>query len=100
MTAELHGAPPHAHRLEAEIAQLRQALASRTVIDQAQGMVMALAGCSADEAWHVLVEVSQRTNTKLREVATALVGTSHGAELPASVRLPLRLSIGRIRRVG
>lgn len=89
-----------AQRLEAENEQLREALTSRTVIGQAQGMLMALAACSADEAWRVLVEVSQRTNTKLRDVATALVGTAQGTELPASVGVPLRQSIGRVRRAG
>ncbi len=112
MTVELRGAPPHAHRLEAEtraetraqmraeIAQLRQALSSRTVIGQAQGMLMAFAACSADEAWQVLVEVSQRTNIKLREVATALVAAARGEELPASVRVPLRQSVRRVRNAG
>ncbi|WP_244282959.1 ANTAR domain-containing protein [Streptomyces flavidovirens] len=108
VTGELRGAPPHAHRLEAEtqaqmraeITQLRQALSSRTVIGQAQGMLMALAACSADEAWDVLVEVSQRTNIKLREVAAALVAAAGGNELPASVRVPLRQSVRRVRNAG
>ncbi|MBT2526482.1 ANTAR domain-containing protein [Streptomyces sp. ISL-99] len=86
--------------MRAEIAQLRQALSSRTVIGQAQGMLMAFGACSADEAWHVLVEVSQRTNIKLREVATALVAAARGIERPASVRVPLRQAVRRVRNTG
>lgn len=38
------------------------------VIDEARGMVMAMGPCTAQEAWGVLVEVSQHTNVKLRVV--------------------------------
>jgi GAF domain-containing protein len=52
---------------------LRTALSSRSVIDQAIGVVMAQQRCSPDEAFALLRAVSQRTNVKLREVATNLV---------------------------
>ena len=52
---------------------LERALESRGVIDQAKGIVMAERRCTADEAFQVLVEVSQRTNRKLRDVAEELV---------------------------
>jgi AmiR/NasT family two-component response regulator len=57
--------------LEAE--QLREAMRSRAVIEQAKGVLMARRRCSPDEAFDVLREVSQTSNTKLREVARALV---------------------------
>lgn len=60
----------HARRL-AE--QLETALASRAVIEQAKGVLMAGRGCSADEAFALLVELSQRSNRKLRDVAQGLV---------------------------
>jgi transcriptional regulator with GAF, ATPase, and Fis domain len=49
--------------------QLRAALASRDVIDQAKGILMAVRGIDADEAFAVLVRQSQREHVKLREVA-------------------------------
>ncbi|MEU4245871.1 ANTAR domain-containing protein [Amycolatopsis sp. NPDC026612] len=57
--------------LEAD--QLREALRTRPVIDQAKGILMAQHRCSADEAFDMLRQRSQVTNTKLREVAQALV---------------------------
>ncbi|MEV5717111.1 ANTAR domain-containing protein [Amycolatopsis mediterranei] len=62
-----------------ENAQLREALASRPVIEQAKGMVMLLRGCPADEAFGVLVTVSQLTNVKLRDVAAVAVAAGSGA---------------------
>jgi AmiR/NasT family two-component response regulator len=62
--------------LRARNEQLGRTLASRAVIDQARGMVMALAPCSSDRAWDLLVDVSQHRNIKLRDVAAALVATT------------------------
>jgi AmiR/NasT family two-component response regulator len=53
---------------------LRQAMASRTVIDQAIGVLIAGGGLSPDEAFQLLVRASQRENRKLRDIATAIVG--------------------------
>ncbi len=50
--------------LRATTEQLRRALASRAVIDQARGMVMALTPCSSARAWDLLVDVSQHCNVK------------------------------------
>ena len=58
---------------EAEIAQLRSALASRDVIGQAKGVLMVVHGCSADAAFAMLRARSQRTNVKLRDVAAQVV---------------------------
>jgi GAF domain-containing protein len=52
---------------------LRMALTSRAVIDQAKGMLMAIRQIDADDAFALLVEQSQRENTKLREVAERFV---------------------------
>ncbi|MFI7019533.1 ANTAR domain-containing response regulator [Streptomyces sp. NPDC050164] len=64
------------HVLEEEVEQLRQAIASRPVIDQARGILMATHGCTSDEAWHVLRETSQLSNTKLRDVAAAVTASA------------------------
>ncbi|KZM72969.1 GAF and ANTAR domain-containing protein [Nocardia terpenica] len=66
-------------RQAALTAQLRQALASRSVIDQALGIVMGRRGCDRDAAFDVLRQASQRRNIKLAEVAAQVVRTVTGA---------------------
>jgi GAF domain-containing protein len=53
--------------------QLRRALSSRAVIEQAKGILMAARGLTPDEAFTTLVSRSQRDNVKLHEVATRFV---------------------------
>jgi len=53
--------------------QLRAALTSRAVIDQAKGVLMGAHAITADEAFTMLVEHSQHENVKLREVAEGLI---------------------------
>ena len=52
---------------------LRQAMATRAVIEQAKGKLMASSGATADEAFQMLVSASQRENVKLRDVARRIV---------------------------
>lgn len=54
-------------------AHLLEALATRTVIGQAVGLLMAQEGLTADEAFQKLVGVSQGANTKLRDIAQRYV---------------------------
>ncbi|MCF2527280.1 SpoIIE family protein phosphatase [Yinghuangia sp. KLBMP8922] len=61
-------------RLRGEVTGLRQAMRSRAVIEQAKGVLMARRGCSADEAFAELAQLSQDTNTKLVDVAADLLG--------------------------
>ena len=56
--------------------QFHQALASRDVIGQAKGLLMAREGITADEAFETLRRGSQRLNIKLREVAERVAGAS------------------------
>ena len=56
--------------------QMRQALASRARIEQAKGILMGGRGCTEDEAFALLVELSQNSNRKLRDVAEAVVETA------------------------
>ncbi len=53
--------------------QLQRALSSRTVIDQAVGILRSRSGCSAEEAFDRLTRISQADNVKLRVVAERLV---------------------------
>jgi hypothetical protein len=54
-------------------AQLRTALKSRAVIDQAKGVLIAVHGITADEAFQLLVGQSQRENLKLHAVAERFI---------------------------
>lgn len=54
---------------------LRTALSSRSVIDQALGIIMGRRHCTSDEAFAILRTISQRRNIKLRAVAADLVET-------------------------
>jgi hypothetical protein len=73
------------------------ALTSRAVIDQARGMVMALAPCSPARAWDLLVGVSQHCNVKLRNVAAALVATTQDEPLPEQIQRELPGALRRLR---
>ena len=53
--------------------QLRAALTSRTVIDQAIGVIMGENRCDADAAFSILRVASQNRNVKLRVVATEIL---------------------------
>jgi GAF domain-containing protein len=53
--------------------QLQEALSTRGVIEQAKGIIIAQQGCSADQAFQLLVEMSQRSHVKLHDVASDLV---------------------------
>ena len=64
------------HRDLAE--QMREAIASRAVIEQAKGVLMAERRCSPDDAFELLVSASQRSNVKLREVAQRIVSAAAG----------------------
>ena len=52
---------------------LRQAMASRAVIEQAKGKLMASSDATPEEAFAMLVSASQRENVKLRDVARRIV---------------------------
>lgn len=52
---------------------LRAALSSRSVIDQAMGIVIGMQHCTPNEAFDVLRTVSQNRNIPLRQVAAELV---------------------------
>jgi GAF domain-containing protein len=56
-----------------QVGDLRAALGSRAVIDQAIGIVMAQQRCASDEAFGILRRASQRRNVKLRDVAADIV---------------------------
>ena len=64
-----------AARTSDDLGQLRTAMMSRACIEQAKGILMERHKVTEDEAFTILTHASQRTNTKLRDVAAELVQT-------------------------
>jgi GAF domain-containing protein len=68
----------HLYDAQASLAQhMQAAMENRAVIEQAKGIIMAARRCSPDEAFQILTKLSQDTNHKLRDVATALVANAY-----------------------
>ncbi|MGH3613025.1 MAG: GAF and ANTAR domain-containing protein [Pseudonocardia sp.] len=65
---------------------LQSALASRAVIDQALGIVMAQTRCTADQAFDTLRTISQNRNVKLREIAEEMIAAVSGQPPPGTAR--------------
>src|SRR5215216_63794 len=64
-----------AARTSDDLTQLRTVMMSRALIEQAKGILMERHKITEDEAFTILTHASQRTNTKLRDVAAELVRT-------------------------
>ena len=63
---------------------LPKALATRPVIDQTKGVLMAKHGCTPDQAFEMLTDASQRVNVRVREIAARIVSTMQdGADEPS-----------------
>jgi len=59
-------------RTRKEIAELKEALRTRTVIGQATGLLMATLNQTADDAFAELVKRSSYTNRKVRDIAAEI----------------------------
>jgi GAF domain-containing protein len=59
-----------------QIDQLKQALETRQVIGQAVGIIMASRRVTEDEAFEILVRISQDANIKIRDIARRVVDKS------------------------
>jgi ANTAR domain/PAS fold len=76
-----------AQALEAEVGQLRAAMASRAAIEQAKGILMLLTTCSDQVAFDLLAHISSHTHRKVRDVALAITRSASGhGRLPDDVR--------------
>jgi hypothetical protein len=60
--------------------QLAEALTSRSIIDQAIGILMAQQRCSSPVAFEILRSASQGRNVKLRTIAADIVRAVGGSE--------------------
>ncbi len=58
--------------------QLRDAADSRSLVNQAKGILMHALGCTADEALDRMRQVSQRNNMRTTEVAATIIGARAG----------------------
>ncbi|MGY1704316.1 GAF and ANTAR domain-containing protein [Geodermatophilus sp. SYSU D00697] len=64
-------------RLADHARNMRLAMESRAIIEQAKGVLMAQRRVDADQAFEILREASQRYNRKLREIAAGIVESTH-----------------------
>jgi AmiR/NasT family two-component response regulator len=78
---------------EGELAQLRQTVSSHAVVDQAIGIVVALAGLRAEDGRDVLREISQHTDIKMRHVAELIVEWAQTGHLASDIRHQLERSM-------
>jgi AmiR/NasT family two-component response regulator len=69
-----------------EIGHLRAALATRPVIDQAKGILMAQHRCSPERAFELLTEASQRDNRKVSDLAGEIVASAQRTGPPVPRR--------------
>ncbi|MGW3209821.1 ANTAR domain-containing protein [Streptomyces sp. NPDC001135] len=83
--------------LHEEVAQLRRAVASHALVDQAIGVVIVVGGLRPEQGWEVLRQVSQHTNVKLREVARCVVQWPSSGRLPDGIRRVLSEAVARAR---
>ncbi|KPI00422.1 ANTAR domain protein with unknown sensor [Actinobacteria bacterium OK074] len=90
--------PDDAEELRTEVVQLKQAMRTRPVIDLARGILMASFGLNPEDAWTVLVNVSQHTNTKLHHLAEELVAAVNGEPLPEPLRQQLSRAVTEVSR--
>jgi hypothetical protein len=69
-------------RLEHEVLQLREAVATRTLLGTAIGMLAERYGCTSQQAWTLITRVSSNSNLKAREVARLVVALADGTLEP------------------
>ena len=77
--------------LEAEIAQLKDALARRQQIGVATGLLAQRFAISPERAWSLMVRLSQNGHVKVREIAQAVIDAHCGRLDPTEVEILTRL---------
>jgi len=80
-----------AQALQAEVGQLRAAMASRAAIEQAKGILMLLTSCTDQVAFDLLAHISSHTHRKVRDIAQVITESASGrGQLPDDVRAIVR----------
>ncbi|MEU8033697.1 ANTAR domain-containing protein [Streptomyces sp. NPDC049099] len=87
--------PEQIAELQARVNQLKEAVASHAVVDQAIGMMVALGRVTPDEGWEILKEVSQHTNIKLRNIAELILIWGRRGDIPPEVGAALEDALDR-----
>ncbi|MFE5398380.1 ANTAR domain-containing protein [Streptomyces sp. NPDC056568] len=82
-------------QLQEQVRQLKEAVVSHAVVDQAIGMIVVLGRMAPDQGWIVLKEVSQHTNIKLRNVAEMILIWGRTGVMPPEIRATLEESVDR-----
>ena len=77
LAAKVRADHRHAQDLAEENEQLRRAIDSRDMIGQAKGLLMERYDVDAAAAFDLLVRLSQRSNTRLEQVAQKLIELDH-----------------------
>ncbi|MFD0306559.1 ANTAR domain-containing protein [Streptomyces sp. NPDC127119] len=95
-TVDIIDAADAERSLRVEVLQLRRAMQTRPVIDLARGVLMASFGLNPEEAWSVLVMVSQNANTKLSHLAEGTVAAVTGEPLPEALRQQLSAAVAEL----
>ncbi|GAA2482769.1 ANTAR domain-containing protein [Streptomyces longisporus] len=81
--------------LQEEVDQLKEAIVSHAVVDQAIGMMVALGRVTPEQGWAVLKDVSQHTNIKLRNVAELILIWGRNGDLPPEIKAELEDALDR-----
>jgi hypothetical protein len=84
---EILDASSRVEQLEAEIAQLKDALARRQQIGVATGLLAQRFAISPERAWSLLVRLSQNGHVKVRDIAEALINAHCGQVGPADAAI-------------
>lgn len=63
-------------RVSNDVGNLRRALDSRAVIEQAKGVIMARDHCTPDAAFEILIRISQHQHVKIRGLAQGIVDSA------------------------
>ncbi|MFE7030540.1 ANTAR domain-containing protein [Streptomyces sp. NPDC057621] len=92
-TVDIVDAADAEQSLRVEVLQLKRAMETRPVIDLARGVLMASFGLNPEEAWSVLVTVSQKANIKLFHLAEGTVAAVTGEPLPEPLRQHLSAAV-------
>jgi ANTAR domain len=74
-------------QLESEIAQLKDALARRQQIGVATGLLAQRFAISPEQAWSLLVRLSQNGHVKVRDIAQAIINGHCGRIGPAEAQI-------------
>ncbi|MFC7815305.1 MULTISPECIES: ANTAR domain-containing protein [unclassified Streptomyces] len=82
-------------QLQEQVRQLKEAVVSHAVVDQAIGMIVVLGRVTPDQGWIVLKEVSQHTNIKLRNVAEMILIWGRAGVMPPEIRAALEDALDR-----